>query len=131
LSAEALAIAEAYDAVPVLTAMGRTVTASDRSRANADTRGLAGQAISVPYAQMTQAEQAAEKGLKAETLLRVAQLLQDRDLTTLSRDDAARIITALIRVDLKNTAQRLTRDILVSWGVGRHFDQLLNQAQGS
>jgi hypothetical protein len=131
LSDETVAVAEAYDVIPLLMALGRPVANPNRFRDDVDARGLAVEAISVPVAQMAQIEQAAEKGLKAETLLRVAQLLQDQDITTLSGDDAARLIAVLMRVDLKDTAQRLAHDILITWGMNRHLNRLTDQVQES
>jgi hypothetical protein len=131
LSAETLVAAEAHDAIPVLLALGRPVANSEGDSADFDVRSLAAETIPVPIVQMMHVEQAAEKGLKAETLLRVARILQDRDLSALSRDDAARLISVLMRVDLEETAQRLARDILITWSVDRHFNSLANQVQES
>lgn len=115
--------AAAYDVIPLIRALGRPI-----SEINWDTTtrsaGLAESSTSLPYAELMKIERSAESGRKAETILRISELLQNRALTSLNRNDAAQLISVLMRLDMAETANRLARDILVNWAVDRHISSL-------
>ena len=115
--------AAAYDVIPVIRALGRPISEINWD-ITAKSEGLAESGTSLPYAELMKIERSAESGRKAETILRISELLQNRSLTSLNRNDAAQLITVLMRLDMAETANRLARDILVNWAVDRHVSLL-------
>ena len=120
---ETLQLTAGFDALPVLDAIKIPVENIDWMTVAAPTPALAASAAgnSLPYQGLMQLDVSATQGQKAETLMRAALLLDGVDLATLSRDDAAKVVSALHQVGLKDTARALSRDILVSWAAARHF----------
>ena len=115
--------AAAYDVIPLIRALGRPISEINWDTA-ASSAVLAEISTSLPYAELMKIELSADSGRKAETILRISGLLQNRALTTLNRNDAAQLISVLIRLDMAETANNLARDILVSWAVDRHISSL-------
>ena len=115
--------AAAYDVIPVIRALGRPISEINWD-ITAKSEGLAESGTSLPYAELMRIELSADKGHKAETILRISELLQDRALTSLNRNDAAQLISVLMRLDMAETANNLARDILVSWAIDRHISSL-------
>ena len=130
---ETLQLTAGFDGLPLLDAIDIAVENIDWMAVTADTPQLAASAggNSLPYQGLMQVETSANQGLKAETLMRVALLLDGVDLATLSRDDAAKVVSALHQVGLKDTARALARDILVSWAAARHFGPIEDNVQST
>jgi len=121
IDVETLADAEAFDALPMLMAIKAPLAKIDWVHLDSEASGLANSSFNLPYQTLMQIEAIAEQGRKAETLMRVALMLDGVDLSELSRDDAARVTGILFRAGLKNTARQLAHDILLSWGLSRHL----------
>lgn len=121
VDAKTLANADAFEALPLLMAIKTPIAKIDWANLDSAAPALTSPAINLPYQQLMQIEAIAEQGRKAETLMRVALMLDDVDLAQLSRDDAARVTGILFRAGLKNTARQLAHDILLSWGLARHL----------
>ena len=120
---ETLQLTAGFDGLPLLDAIDISVEKIDWMAVAPNTPPLAASAAgnSLPYQGLMQLDASANQGLKAETLMRAALLLDGVDLATLSRDDAAKVVSALHQVGMKDTARALSRDILVSWAAARHF----------
>lgn len=130
VSQDSLMMTAAFDAIPLIEATGRPVADIDWEDIDSISPSLSS-GTSLPYAALKHIEKAAEQGQKAELVLRLATLLQGHSYTDLNRDDAAVIIGALVQVGLKDTAQNLARDILITWSADRHIKSLAGTAQGS
>ena len=127
---ETLQLTAGFDGLPLLDAINVPVEKIDWMVVQPNTPPLAASAAgdSLPYQGLMQLSASANQGLKAETLMRAALLLDGVDLASLSRDDAAKVVTALHQVGLKDTARALSRDILVSWAAARHFGPIAPSA---
>ena len=123
VSAETLSAAQAFDAIPLITSRGRPIADIDWSSADASS-ALAAQAVSVDYIALQQIQATADQGRKAEAMLQIAHLLQDRDLATLNRDDAAVLVAVMKQMGFADTAERLAQSILITWASDRHFASL-------
>ncbi len=119
VATSSLATADAYDAIPLIMARGRPV--SDINWLNAENLRPLAMGSSLPFVDMKQIETAAMNGQKAETMLRLAHLMQERSLSRVNRDDAAMLVALLMKLDMPQTAQQLAHDMLVTWGAERHF----------
>ena len=128
IRAATLDMIEGFDSLPLLRANELSIEKIDWLALPAHNGSLSSRSVNLPYHGLMQLTVAAEQGRKAETLMRAALLLDGVDLASLNRDDAAQIITALVKTGLKDTARALSRDILVSWGAARHFDALTAQS---
>lgn len=131
--AQVFAQADAFDVMPLLLAIGQRVDEPNWLEVD-DQTSLAGAPSltgenALPYASLKAIEASAEKGLKAETLLRIAVVLNDKRLADLTRDDAAQVTAALYKLGLEQTAKDLARDILKSWGMSRHVESLTSPSQ--
>ena len=124
LTSEHLFTAQAYDAIPLLEALGRPLSAIDWSASEALAPVLIQQGSALNFAALMQIENTADQGRKAEAVLQMAKLLQGVDLVTLNRDDAAQLIAVLMRLEMNETAKNLARDIMMSWAVDRHFKSI-------
>ena len=130
VSQDVLTEASAYDAIPLIVAMGRPVDEIEWSLADGTLAGLTS-GSSLPYAELKQIELTAAQGHKAELVLRLAKLLQGYQYIDLNREDAARLVEALMQVGMRDTAQNLARDILITWGTDRHITSLSSFSKGS
>ncbi len=119
VSPASLAVIDAYDAIPLIMARGRPI--GDIEWMEAESLRPLAVGASLPYTAIKKIEAAAADGLKAETILRLAHLLQEYPLSRINRDDAAKLVNVLMQLDMQATAQHLARDLLVTWGANRHF----------
>ena len=122
ISADAINIASAHDVIPLLTAVGQPIEPQDWLTYKGRRDRLSAGGGSIAYADIMATRAAAEKGLKAETLLRVAAVLGGGDLATLTREDAAALAGALTTAGLDQSARGLAREIITAWGLKRHFN---------
>ena len=122
ITAEQLAVAGAIDAIPVLRAADRSVDGLDWQDQVAYQRVLAPGKASLRYGHLLALEDGASPENKAETLLLAAVALGPAEPGHMGRDDAARLVAALMRAGLEATARELAREILVGWALERHFN---------
>ena len=113
--------AGAADAVPLLRALGRKVGEIEWNDQIAVQRALAPGGASLRFGHLLALEESVAAGNKAEALLMAAAALGPLKPWDLGRDDAARLVAALMRVGLKQTARDLAREILAGWVLERHF----------
>ena len=116
-----LVAAGAIDAVPLLRALGRKVGEIGWHDQIAAGRALAPGGASLRFGHLLALEESAAAGNKAETLLMATAALGPLKPWDLGRDDAARLVAALRRVGLEETARDLAREILAGWVLERHF----------
>ena len=113
--------AGAVDAVPLLRALGREVGELEWHDQIAAQSALAPGGASLRFGHLLALEASAAAGNKAETLLMATAALGPLKPWDLGRDDAARLVAALMRVGLEETARDLAREILAGWVLERHF----------
>ena len=121
IEAADLVEAGAVDAVPLLRALGRRVGDLGWHDQIAAGRALAPGGASLRFGHLLALEESAAAGNKAETLLMAAAALGPLKPWDLGRDDAARLVAALRRAGLEETARDLAREILAGWVLERHF----------
>ena len=126
IDAAHLAAAGAIDAIPLLQAMGRPVGIFDWHAQVAEQRALAPGGAGIRFGNLLALESSALSGNKAETLLMAAVALGPEKPWRLGRDDAARLVAALRRAGLEETARELGREILAGWVLERHFTEAGN-----
>ena len=121
VAAADLVSADAVDAVPVLRALERPVTEFEWHDQIAEQRALAPGGTALRFGHLLALEASADAGNKAETLLTAAVALGPAKPWHLGRDDAARLVDALMRAGLEETARGLAREIITGWVLARHF----------
>ena len=122
IASSSIALAGAFDAVPLLRASGIRVEPIDwQAHLNQENNPLASGESSLAMPRLAVLNASASSGNKAETLLLTALALGETKLHLLSREDATRLVTALSQVGLSETAQELAREILTAWALHRYF----------
>ena len=124
IASSSVAIADAFDAVPLLQASGIRVEPIDwQAHFNQANNPLASGEVALAMPRLEVLKASANTGNKAETLLLTALALGETKLHLLSREDATQLVTALSQVGLSETAQELAREILTAWALHRHFSK--------
>ena len=121
LTAETLLTAGGLDAVPLLRSAGLTIEGLDWAEYFDDTSSLTQASVALPLARLEAIEAAAAAGLRGETVMLTIISLGEMPLHQLDRMDAARIVAALRRAGLEETARGLAGEILRSWVLERHL----------
>jgi hypothetical protein len=121
ISTFSLISAGAVDAIPLLQSLGLTVDPMGWQQQLDEDSRLATAEISLPLGQLMALEESAGAGLPAETLLLAGITLGEAKPWQLGREDAARLVGALHRAGLEDTARSLAREILTGWALERYF----------